>query len=130
MTVLARVSDPTADFKTQLKTFGNENLMQAVPKLVKVRSQLDENSSSLLIDSALRAIFRYFDSFCAEKQKLKQLVITEKLKDEVKEVEIDLEKHNEIVAKILNAEDEVSSCLETINQQNDAVALDLANIEV
>ena len=130
MTVLARVSDPTADFKTQLKTFGNENLMQAVPKLVKVRSQLDENSSSLLIDSALRAIFRYFDSFCAEKQKLKQLVITEKLKDEVKEVEIDLEKHNEIVAKILNAEDEVSNCLETINQQNDEVALDLANIEV
>ena len=104
--------------------------MQAVPKLVKVRSQLDENSSSLLIDSALRAIFRYFDSFCAEKQKLKQLVITEKLKDEVKEVELDLEKHNEIVAKILNAEDEVSNCLETINQQNDEVALDLANIEV
>lgn len=130
MTVLARVSDPTADFKTQLKTFGNENLMQAVPKLVKVRSQLDENSSSLLIDSALRAIFRYFDSFCAEKQKLKHLVITEKIKDEVKEAELDLEKHNEIVAKILNAEDEVSNCLETINQQNDEVALDLANIEV
>jgi len=63
MTIIARVSDPATDNKTQLKTFGNENLMQAVPKLVKVRSQLDENSSSLLIDSALRQIFRYFDTF-------------------------------------------------------------------
>jgi hypothetical protein len=47
--------------------------MQAVPLLVKKKSNLDENSSSLLIDGALRAIFRYFDKFISQKQKLERL---------------------------------------------------------
>jgi len=44
-----------------------------VPKLIKIRSSLDEKSSSLLIDSALRVIFRQFDTFMKQKQKLEQL---------------------------------------------------------
>jgi len=32
-----------------------------VPILRKVKSMVDEDASSLLIDSAMRVIFRYFD---------------------------------------------------------------------
>lgn len=78
-TVLARVSDPKFENQTQLKTFGNENVINTVPKLVKRRSQVDENSSSLLLDSAFRAIFRYFDSFIIHKKMLDEIPHTHEL---------------------------------------------------
>lgn len=91
MTILSRVSDPAEENLTQLKTFGNENLLQAVPKLVKVRSYLDENSSSLLIDSALRAIFKVFGTFIANKQKLDQLSLNSQTVIEIQESKNDIE---------------------------------------
>lgn len=46
----------------KLKVYGNQNVAKLVPSLKKVRSLVDENASSLLIDSAVRVIFRFFDS--------------------------------------------------------------------
>lgn len=37
-----------------------------VPNLKKIRSLVDENASSLLIDSAMRSIFRCFDTISTE----------------------------------------------------------------
>lgn len=45
-----------------LKVHGNENVIKLVPNLRKVKSIVDEDVSSLLIDSAMRVIFRYFDT--------------------------------------------------------------------
>lgn len=45
----------------KLKVYGNQNVAKLVPNLKKVRSLVDENASSLLIDSAVRVIFRFFD---------------------------------------------------------------------
>ena len=69
-----------------------------------MRSQLDENSSSLLIDSALRVIFRYFDTFIANKQKLEQLPLTHKLVEQIKDWtdSSDIEK-DELVIKNISA---------------------------
>jgi hypothetical protein len=45
----------------KLKAHGNENMIKMVPNLKKVKSMVDEDAASLLIDSAIRVIFRYFN---------------------------------------------------------------------
>jgi hypothetical protein len=61
MTVLARITDPSTSSKTKLKIFGDQTVAQQVPSLFKMKSVVDEGASSLLIDSALRVIFRRLD---------------------------------------------------------------------
>jgi len=54
---------------------------------------VDENSSSLLLDSAFRAIFRYFDSFIIHKKMLDEIPHTHELVQHYsKNEEIALEK--------------------------------------
>ncbi len=61
LTVLARITEPGTQDLMQLKQHGNETVVKLVPSLRKVKSMVDEDASSLLIDSAMRVIFRYFD---------------------------------------------------------------------
>jgi hypothetical protein len=61
LTVLARITEPGTQDLMQLKQHGNETVIKLVPSLRKVKSMVDEDASSLLIDSAMRVIFRYFD---------------------------------------------------------------------
>lgn len=70
MTVLQRITDSNTDSSTKLKVFGDQNVAQLVPNLRRVRSLVDEDSSSLLVDSALRVIFRSFDTFSRQQATL------------------------------------------------------------
>jgi hypothetical protein len=58
LTVLARITDTNTENEMKLKAHGNENVTKLVPNLRKVKSIVDEDVSSLLIDSAMRVIFR------------------------------------------------------------------------
>ena len=70
LTILARISDTSIDTRTQLKVHGNSDLVSQVPSLRRVKSVLDEDSSSLLVDSAMRVVFRTFDTICRQNQQL------------------------------------------------------------
>lgn len=70
MTVLARITDASTNSQMKLKVFGTQNVTQMVPNLRKVKSLVDEDASSLLIDSAMRVIFRSFDTLSKYKSVL------------------------------------------------------------
>lgn len=52
-------------------------MTQLVPSLRKVKSMLDEDASTLLIDSAMRIVFRTFDTICNQKSTIEQLTSLE-----------------------------------------------------
>lgn len=65
--MLSRITDASTDSETKLKVYGDQNVAQLVPNLRRVRSLVDEDASSLLVDSALRVIFRSFDTVANQK---------------------------------------------------------------
>lgn len=69
ISIFSRITDP--NYESQIKSKNQEELSSEMA-LKRKKSMLDEDVSSLLVDSAIRAIFKCFDSIATQKRTLDQ----------------------------------------------------------
>lgn len=71
--MLARITDNSAAKLTKLKVHGSQTLAMLVPSLQRVKSIVDQDLSSVLLDSAVKVVFRCFHEIAVKYHKLASL---------------------------------------------------------